>query len=360
MLFAMHIPDGFLALPAAVVCAIVAALALTLAVRCLARQQGERFVPLLGVTAAGLFAGQMVNFPLLGLQTSGHLMGGVLAAVILGPWGAMVAIASVLLVQCFLFGDGGVTALGANLLNMGVIGGMLGYAVYSTLRRAIGGNFGTVAAAVLASWIIIPVSALAFSVEMAVGGGIEFMPLVTLMVFYHVWIGLGEAVLTGLVTQWLVRVRPDLIYQPNAAEGRLARAGRVVAAGLAVAVAVAVFLAPWASSFEDGLERVAIRLGFDDRATSAAWSPFPDYEWPWVTRAMAAENGTPTKVEQEVEPTAGADQAEHSVEVGWLPAAGMTTSLLGLIGTLATCVVAWAIGRGACQAARMGRANASG
>ena len=167
--------------------------------RRLRRESSANAVPLVGVMAAALFAAQMVNLPLFVAPTSGHLVGGVLAAVVLGPWAGTVAIVAVLSVQCLLFADGGVTALGANAINMGLVGTWAGYAVFDAIRRLLPGRRGTVAAAVVASWVVTPVGAVACSVEMAAGGTVAFGPVVTAMLFYHVFIGVIEATITGLV-----------------------------------------------------------------------------------------------------------------------------------------------------------------
>jgi cobalt/nickel transport system permease protein len=312
LLLAMHIPDGFLGPGATVVTWLVAACGLGYALWRLHVTMGSRMVPLMGVTAAGIFAGQMVNFPLVGLSTSGHLMGGVLAAVVLGPWGAIVALSTVLIVQCFLFADGGVTALGANICNMALIGGGLGYTIYAPLRRIVGGgNRGTVLAAVLASWLIIPVAALAFVAEFAAGGMVSVFPLATWMLFYHVLIGLGEAAITGLVVSWLVRTHPEMIYDPARPIGAIERWGQVAGAALVVAVAIAVFLAPWASEHADGLEKVAENLGFVDLAGEPCrWAPFPDYQ----LTSVEADNARPALLKN----------------------AGVVTSMMGLVGTLLT------------------------
>ncbi len=312
MFLAMHIPDGFLDPVTAAVTTLISAAAIAYCFVRLRNQAGSRLAPLVGITAAAIFAAQMVNFTLIGLQTSGHLMGGVLAAVVLGPWAGAVAITSVLFVQCFLFADGGVTALGANVLNMGVIGAVVGYGVYSVLRRLIGGSRGAIIAATLASWIIVPCSALAFAVEMAAGGEIPLMPVMTLMLFYHIWIGLGEAVLTGFAVSWLVRVRPDLIYDPAAGPREFGRTRQLVVGGLAAALAIVIFAAPWASEFEDGLEKVASYLKFDRRATQLAAAPLADYTLPRV----------------------GAEGDRHG---GWIiQTAGVVTAIAGTIGTLVT------------------------
>ncbi|HWA97987.1 MAG TPA: energy-coupling factor ABC transporter permease, partial [Pirellulales bacterium] len=125
MIFAMHIPDGFLGPWPAAATWLIAIAGLGYSLNRLHAAVGARLAPLIGVMSAGIFAGQMVNFPLVGLAASGHLMGGVLAGVVLGPWGAVVAMTTVLIVQCLMFGDGGLTALGANICNMALIGGLL-------------------------------------------------------------------------------------------------------------------------------------------------------------------------------------------------------------------------------------------
>lgn len=305
----MHIPDGFLDPLALAVTALLAIASIAFALRQVRLAVGDRLAPLMGVMAAGIFAGQMVNFPLIGLQTSGHLMGGVLAAAILGPWGGMVALTVVIVVQCLVFGDGGVSALGANVLNIAVIGAGLGYGIYSSLRRLIGGDQGTAIAAVVASWLIVPTAAIAFAAEMSAGGQVSFRPVATLMLFYHALIGLGEALLTGTVIVWIQRVRPDLLYGSATTYQQPPRLRQVVAAGLTLAFAVAVFIAPLASGWDDGLEIVANRLGFSDQAQDVSFAPFPDYALPEAGKAQTG---------------------------GWLQAAALITSLMGCVGTLIT------------------------
>src|SRR6185312_1014735 len=138
----MHIPDAVLAPQVAATTGVLAAAGLALGLRKLRDQLRDRTTVLMGAVAAFVFAAQMVNFPLFGLPISGHLLGGVLAAVLLGPWAGAGVIAAVLIVQCLLFADGGLTALGANFVNMGLIGSILGYAIYAPIRRAIGGRSG--------------------------------------------------------------------------------------------------------------------------------------------------------------------------------------------------------------------------
>src|SRR5512142_358034 len=147
----MHIPDGFIDGKTAVTTALLSVAGVGLALRQVRRRLPARRVPLLGLAAAFLFAAQMVNFPVAG-GTSGHLMGGVLAAALLGPSAAIVVLTTVLIVQCFLFADGGVLALGANIFNMAIIGAAAGYAIYHGVRRWVPGTRGQVAAVAFAGW----------------------------------------------------------------------------------------------------------------------------------------------------------------------------------------------------------------
>lgn len=320
MLLAMHIPDGFLNLRVWLPLLVVAVAFLAFALRQVRLDVGDRLVPMMGVMAAGVFAGQMVNLPLPGGFASGHLLGGVLAAVVLGPWGGLVAISAVLVVQCFVFGDGGVTALGANILNMACIGSAGGYALYAALRRLMGGTAGTVIAAMVASWLIVPLAAVAFAVEMSLSGEGQFTKLATLMLAYHIPIGLGEALLTGLVVAWVVRVRPDLIYNSADLTAPVERLGKVIAVGLSTGLAVAIFLAPFASELDDGLEAVADKMGFKERAEDVPFAPFPDYQLP-----------TSSKAEAEIP--------------AWFRTAEVVTSLLGCLGTLVTWGAAFVVAR---------------
>ena len=165
----MHIPDALLDPKVAAVTGLVGAAGLLFGLRRLEHEHGERTTVLMGTMAAFVFAAQMVNFPA-GPGVSGHLLGGVLASVLLGPWAGAVVIAAVLLVQCFLFGDGGLTALGANFVNMGLIGAVGGYAIYSSIRHLIAGRKGILIAAMVAAWFSVILAAGAFSIELGVSG----------------------------------------------------------------------------------------------------------------------------------------------------------------------------------------------
>jgi cobalt/nickel transport system permease protein len=280
----MHIPDAVLDPTVAVVTGALGAAGLLVGLRKLEHRLGERTTVLMGTMSAFVFAAQMVTFPLGPLPISGHLLGGVLAAVMLGPWAGAVVIGAVLIVQCLLFGDGGLTALGANFANMGLIGAVGGYAIYAPLRRAIGGRPGVLIGGMVAAWFSVLLASGAFAVELAASGRrADFFHVLSWMALVHAAIGLGEAIITGLVLRFVLLTRPDLVYDeeeddgPVPSKGR--RWGRVAVAGLAIAMAVTVFLAPFASAHPDGLEYVGAKLGFlKGEAPPIVPAPIPDYE----------------------------------------------------------------------------------
>jgi len=279
----MHIPDAMLDPRVALVTGLVGAGGLLFGLRRLERRLGERTTVLMGTMSAFVFAAQMVNFPI-GPGVSGHLLGGVLASVLLGPWAGAVVIAAVLLVQCFLFADGGVTALGANFVNMGLIGAVGGYAIYAPIRRWMGGPKGVLIAAMVAAWFSVLLAAGALAVELAASGRrADFFRILTWMALVHAAIGLGEAIITGLVVRFLLVRRPDLFETPDETQAGISVAGRwgqTLVGGLAVAMAVAVFLAPFASQLPDGLEFVGGKLGFlsESARPPAILAPIPDYQ----------------------------------------------------------------------------------
>jgi cobalt/nickel transport system permease protein len=209
--FDMHAPDGFLSVPVAVVLWAVAALAIVVSVQRTGRTLDERAVPLMGVTAAFIFAAQMINFPVVG-GTSGHMLGAVLAAILLGPWAATLVMASVVAVQGLLFGDGGLLAMGANIVNMGVIGTMGGYAIYRGLCVLLGGEGrGRLPAAGLAAWSAVMLGAAATSFELALSGTSPLVVVLPAMLGTHALIGIGEAVVTMAALALIRDARPDLL-----------------------------------------------------------------------------------------------------------------------------------------------------
>ena len=207
----MHIPDGFLDPGVAAATGVVAGGAVAIGLRRAEATFDERRAPLLGVTAAFVFAAEMLNFPVAG-GTSGHFLGAALATILLGPWLACLVLAVVLLVQAFLFADGGVSALGANILNMGVVGALgaglvMGIAmrVLPRTRRAFLG------AAAVASWLAVVAGSIACSFELALSGTVPLGTVLPAMVGVHALIGVGEAVVTVAAVSAVLASRPDLV-----------------------------------------------------------------------------------------------------------------------------------------------------
>jgi cobalt/nickel transport system permease protein len=285
----MHIPDGFIDGKTAVTTAALATAGLGLALRHVQRELPRQRVPLLGLAAAFLFAAQMVNFPVAG-GTSGHLVGGVLVAALLGPSAAVVVLGTVLIVQCFLFADGGVLALGANILNMAILGTVGGYAVYRLVGRLLPGARGQVTALAFGGWCSTVLAALGCAGQLAWSGTVAWLPGVTAMAGVHMIIGLGEGLISVLVFLAVVRTRPDLANVTEHSQG-VQRWGTLAGYGLLLALGLAVFVAPFACPWPDGLESVAAKLGFDARAVAPRILPFaPDYQLsgiPWAAGATA-------------------------------------------------------------------------
>jgi len=279
----MHVADGILSVPVAGVAALASAAAVGISLRQLRDRVADRIVPFTGMMAALVFAGQMVNFPLFGTLVSGHLMGGVLAAVVLGPYAGCLALTLVLLVQCLLFADGGLMALGVNVLHMAVVGSMGGYAVYAVLRRMLGGGpRAALAAAIAASWLSVMAAAALFCLEFRLSwprADYDFSKIFTLMITLHSAIGVGEAVITGVIVSFVLRQRPDLIV-PDTASGSSVVSLRGLAAGVVGALAIAAFVAPFASPHPDGLEAVSQRAEFASLAREQTVTALADYEFP--------------------------------------------------------------------------------
>jgi cobalt/nickel transport system permease protein len=241
----------------------------------------------------------MVNFPLMLAPASGHLLGGVLAAVVVGPWAGCVAIALVLFLQMALFADGGWLAYGANVLNMGIVGSLGGYAIYAGIRRRIAGPRGIVAGAVIASWVSVVAASALFCLEFSLSHHAEpfnLPMLFAVMTSFHSLIGVGEALITGGVVSYLLTVRPDLIGTPGLPAGPVAGLGRVVWSGAVAALAVAAFVAPFASEAADGLEAVAKEMKFDVLEQEPRVLLLSDYEIPLPglnsSRADASDTAT--------------------------------------------------------------------
>jgi cobalt/nickel transport system permease protein len=215
----VHVPDGFLDAPTSIATGVVAIGGVALALRGARRELDDRTAPMAGLVATFVFAGQMMNFPV-GAGTSGHLLGGALAAVLAGPWTAVLCLSTVLLVQGLFMADGGITALGTNVTLMALVGVGVGWLVFRALRAVLPDRLGVVApAAAVAALVSVPVAALAFSLLFAIGGTAPVSPekVAVAMVSWHLVIGIGEAVITGLVVASVVGVRPDLVYGARSA-----------------------------------------------------------------------------------------------------------------------------------------------
>lgn len=292
----MHIPDGFLDARTLVAAAGLATVGLGLALRAVRRNLPARRVPLIGLAAAFVFAAQMLNFPV-AAGTSGHLIGAALAAVLLGPAAAVVAMTAVLLLQALMFADGGITALGANVLNLAVIAPLVAYGVYRIVRRMAGdGLQGTLLAAGFAAWCSTLAAALACAVQLAASGVVDWGTVLLAMGGVHMVIGLAEGLITMLVVAVVARARPELIATA-AASARPAPSSRI-AYGATAAIALMILVAPFASSLPDGLEHVAERLGFAERAVESQAAPLPDYAVasmaeaaPWLATVLAGAVG---------------------------------------------------------------------
>ena len=210
----MHVPDGFLDAPTSLATGAVAVVGVAVALRQARKELDDRTAPMAGLVATFVFAGQMMNFPV-AAGTSGHLLGGALAAVLVGPWTAVLCISVVLLVQALFMADGGITAIGTNVTLMALVGVAAGWLVFVVVRRVLPKNVASVGpAAAVAALVSVPVAATAFTLLFAVGGTapVAVDTVLTAMLAWHTVIGLGEALITGLVVASVTAVRPDLVY----------------------------------------------------------------------------------------------------------------------------------------------------
>ncbi len=210
----MHIPDGFINGAASAGFGVAAAGGVGVAVRQTGRYLSERQVPLAGLAAAFVFAAQMFNFPVLS-GMSGHLLGGVLAAVLVGPWAGLLVLSVVLLVQGVFFADGGLSALGLNIINMGLVGAIGGYGAYRLILRLLPKRPKSVSlAAGIAAFLSVPMAAMGFVAQFAIGGtaDVSIGAVLTAMLGTHIVIGVGEGILTALIVGAVMSSRPDLVY----------------------------------------------------------------------------------------------------------------------------------------------------
>ena len=271
----LHIPDGFLSFSVSILCWVISALTISVAVSRSNKSLGERQIPLMGVMAAFIFAAQMINFPVAG-GTSGHLLGGALAAITLGPWAGMLVMTAVIAVQAMLLQDGGLLVMGANILNMGLITAAIGYGLYrgvSTGSRAL-----KLTVAGIAAWLSVMAGALFTSLQLWLSGTSQLQVVIPAMLGVHALIGVGEALITVAALTFILQTRPDLLG--SSSESAKGSRGWVVA-GVLIALAV-VLLSPLASADPDGLERVAQDIGFLGAGQSAPFKILPDYTVPFL------------------------------------------------------------------------------
>jgi cobalt/nickel transport system permease protein len=278
MLFAptpLHIPDGFLNVAVSVVCRVITIITLSLAVSKTNKSLGEKQIPLMGVMAAFIFAAQMINFPVAG-GTSGHLLGGVLASIVLGPWAGMLVMTAVIALQALLFQDGGLLVMGANILNMGLVTAAIGYGLY----RSVSGQSKTVKLAVIgvAAWLSVMAGALFTALQLWLSGTSQLGIVIPAMLGVHAFIGLGEALITVSALAFILQTRPDLLGEGS--ESAKGSRGWIVAGGIITLLVV--LISPFASADPDGLERVAGDLGFLKAGQSSPLSVIPNYALPFL------------------------------------------------------------------------------
>jgi cobalt/nickel transport system permease protein len=279
----MHIPDGFLSLGVSLVCWVLAAVGVGVALWRSREALGERQVPLMGVLAAFIFAAQMLNFTVAG-GTSGHLIGGALAAILLGPWAGILTMTTVVAIQALLFQDGGLLVMGANVLNMGILATLVGYGVYrGVMAVARGRRWGIFVGGFAAAWGAVVVASVACAIQLAFSGTSPLGVALPTMAGVHVLIGIGEGLITVGALAFVAAARRDLLEPAGAATGGV----RWAVLGLVLALAVTL-LAPLASPHPDGLERVAEDQGFIEAAQDAPYEIIPDYVLPGVSNEALA------------------------------------------------------------------------
>ncbi|MGW4548451.1 energy-coupling factor ABC transporter permease [Streptomyces violaceorubidus] len=316
----MHVPDGFINAPTSAVTGVVAAGAIAVSLRGARRELDERTAPLAGLVAAFIFAVQMLNFPV-AAGTSGHLLGGALAAILVGPFTGVLCVSVVLLMQGILFADGGLTALGVNITDMAIVTTVVAYALFRGLVKVLPRTRRSVTVASFAAALVsVPAAALAFTLLYGIGGttDVSIGKVATAMVGVHVLIGVGEAAITALTVGAVIAVRPDLVYGARGLQRKLklrvngelvdapsgapsggapapapvaARSHRTVwITGLVASLVLAGFVSFYASADPDGLEKVASDKGIDEKAEehAAADSPLADYGVKDITDARVS------------------------------------------------------------------------
>jgi len=269
----LHIPDGFLSVVISVLCWVVTLITLYFAVQKAQNKFDERLVPLAGIMAAFIFAAQMLNFPVAG-GTSGHFVGAALATIVLGPWLGILVMAAVIILQALLFQDGGLLAMGANVLVMGIVPAFVGYGLTrSFLNRPRGQRLAVIG---VASWLSLMAGAFITALLLWLSNASALGIVVPAMLGVHALIGIGEALITAAAYTFIVQTRPELVERGKTSGGR-----NWVLGGVLIALFV-VFFAPLASGSPDGLEWVAGEKGFLESAQDAPFEILPDYTVPFL------------------------------------------------------------------------------
>ena len=272
---ALHIPDGFLTLIVSLIFWAITLVMVGLAVSKTNKSLGEKQIPLMGVMAAFIFAAQMLNFPIAG-GTSGHFLGGALAAIVLGPWAGILVMTAVVGVQALLFQDGGLLVMGANIFNMGILTAVIGFGLYRLvvhqkrgLRLAVAGG---------GAWIATMAAALVTSLQLWLSGTTRLEIVLPAMLGVHALIGIGEGLITVAALTYIEQTRPDLM----SAEKTSREGGWGWVLGGVLITLAAVLISPLASGNPDGLERVAENLGFLGIGQDAPYQILPDYTIPFL------------------------------------------------------------------------------
>ena len=280
----MHIPDGFLSVIVSILLWIAAIIGVGYALRRVGQDMNERKVPLMGVLAAAIFAGQMLNFTVAG-GTSGHLMGAAIATILLGPWAAIVVMTSVVSIQALIFQDGGLLALGANIFNMAIVGVAVSYVVYHAIQKLAGGRrWGLFVGGFAAAWLSIFIASLGVGLQLALSGTSPANIAIPTMGGIHAIIGIGEGLITIGALALIYASRPDFLETGE--EGPVSGVliwviGLLLAFGLVIA-------SPLASAHPDGLEWVAEQGGFLDTARDPLYNIIPDYLLPGISNEALA------------------------------------------------------------------------
>ena len=260
----MHVPDGFINAPVSIGTGVISFATLWAYVRSAKSLVADKLIALTGMMSALIFVLQMINFPI-AAGTSGHLLGGALAVIVLGPNLGIICISIVVVIQSLLFADGGLSALGINVLNMAIITSLVGWVTISSWKKLFGeANISIISGSIVAGILSVVFSSIAFVFEYALGGTVS-VPLGSVliaMVSSHLLIGLGEGVITALIVSLLLRVRSDLIYIKTNTDKKNSMSSFY---GLFIFLLLCLTLiTPYASSSPDGLESVASDFGFSE------------------------------------------------------------------------------------------------